>query len=419
MKYIQKGLIYSMKFSLKPYSLFHVIMFIGFVPFSSKLQKFGINYVFILHNIIFYLFGFYLFIMLLQEFFKKKINMFSCLLLLFFLYILVHSFIFSNAKIASLFKAMTLFMTYLYGRYLLKKYNVIKIIKIALYSNLVIVIITLIWIIFNPESAFEGYGLNKVLCGTFPNKNNFATFMVYSTIISLTFNKYNLKNAKDKLIIKFVLISSVIFTILSGSITSIFTLVFAILFTKFNSICNYSINPINISLILNGLVIFMTTLQSKFEVIFKNIFQRDFTLTGRTYIWESILINVKENILWGYGYGTFWDNNPEIVNAIISDYSNKIGGVVVSGSHNGFLELSLQIGLIGTLFFITILIISGRRIAYSNNLVKYFSSLYYFYILLYFITERSLWPLNYQTITLFIIIELSFQRRGITHENLL
>lgn len=80
-----------------------------------------------------------------------------------------------------------------------------------------------------------------------------------------------------------------------------------------------------------------------FEVLGK-----DATLTGRTEIWDGI-VRVMEGHAWtGYGYGAIWDDlDPYAPLAWITHYANFRAG----HAHNGWMEIWLNIGLVGVIVF--------------------------------------------------------------------
>lgn len=69
---------------------------------------------------------------------------------------------------------------------------------------------------------------------------------------------------------------------------------------------------------------------------------RTTTLSGRTDIWWEVLTFVLDRPILGYGYSAFWSPNAEYSSLI----SSRVGFFVVH-AHNGFLDLALELGLIG------------------------------------------------------------------------
>ncbi len=75
---------------------------------------------------------------------------------------------------------------------------------------------------------------------------------------------------------------------------------------------------------------------------------RDLTLTGRTYIWIAVIDKIQEHPWLGYGYDSFWRAGW------IGDAADiwSMLRFEVAHSHNGFLDLTLDTGLVGTSIFI-------------------------------------------------------------------
>jgi exopolysaccharide production protein ExoQ len=93
------------------------------------------------------------------------------------------------------------------------------------------------------------------------------------------------------------------------------------------------------------LAILVTLLASNAEPVFA-VLGRDTTLTGRTQIWAAVLASIFDRPWLGYGYNAFWQdwNGPSA--AVLSSV-----GWETPNSHNGFLELWLDLGLAGLVTF--------------------------------------------------------------------
>lgn len=80
---------------------------------------------------------------------------------------------------------------------------------------------------------------------------------------------------------------------------------------------------------------------------------KDATLTGRTLIWPYVIDSIGDKPLLGWGYLAFWSSqNPAAMQ--IQLVEARIYGLefMIANAHNGLLELLLDIGLVGTCFFI-------------------------------------------------------------------
>ena len=84
------------------------------------------------------------------------------------------------------------------------------------------------------------------------------------------------------------------------------------------------------------------------DLIF-NILGKDSSLTGRTLIWPYVIDEIGEKPILGWGFCAFW--SP--LNPIGGRIAEAIGTTIaIKNAHNGLLELLLEIGFVGTAFFI-------------------------------------------------------------------
>ena len=88
------------------------------------------------------------------------------------------------------------------------------------------------------------------------------------------------------------------------------------------------------------------------------------TLTGRTEIWEGVILAMQDTMLFGGGYGAGWDAIQLRIYALT--------GIMVGHAHNGYLDLAVDVGVIGlglTLFFMVTVIILAFRSLMRGELV--------------------------------------------------
>lgn len=107
---------------------------------------------------------------------------------------------------------------------------------------------------------------------------------------------------------------------------------------------------------------------------------RDPTLTGRTPIWTVSLSHLWERPLFGFGRGAFWMPG--------SQYAAEAGAAVTAvgfippHAHNGFIDIALDIGVVGFTFFICSLLLAYGRALYQGYATNY---------------SENLWPLAFLT----------------------
>jgi exopolysaccharide production protein ExoQ len=84
---------------------------------------------------------------------------------------------------------------------------------------------------------------------------------------------------------------------------------------------------------------------------------RDLTFTGRTDIWAVLLDKVAKRPWLGYGFRAFWAGGAQ-GEAVDLMYRNNY---LVDTAHNGFLDIALELGLVGLGIFLLSLSLNFRR----------------------------------------------------------
>jgi len=89
-----------------------------------------------------------------------------------------------------------------------------------------------------------------------------------------------------------------------------------------------------------GSALMLLTAAPDLQGIFSSATSRDLTLTGRTAIWALVTEKIREKPILGYGYGAFWSTEAESVNQFLE-------GFKPGQAHNGYLEICLDLGMLG------------------------------------------------------------------------
>jgi O-antigen ligase len=121
---------------------------------------------------------------------------------------------------------------------------------------------------------------------------------------------------------------------------------------------------------------------------------KDPGLTGRFVLWGLTVVSIREKPLLGYGYDAFWSSyyGPAADFRIASGW---LGGAT---AQNGFLNLWLDLGLIGVLLFVVSFVIIYRKALRLAKITK---------------NSEGLWPITFLTF-LFVygLTEISFLSRN-------
>ncbi|MCP4371498.1 MAG: O-antigen ligase family protein [Deltaproteobacteria bacterium] len=124
---------------------------------------------------------------------------------------------------------------------------------------------------------------------------------------------------------------------------------------------------------------------------------RDETLTGRTSVWEQLIPVAMERPILGCGYGGFWTSeNQELYD--------------ISGAHNGYLSVILELGFVGLIFFLFYVLSICRKAGKETNYNYDWACLKNCFILMmvvYNITESSLDTLTTRITAVTLLLGIS------------
>lgn len=107
-----------------------------------------------------------------------------------------------------------------------------------------------------------------------------------------------------------------------------------------------------ILLLIAGFIVFLSNPDFALGILGK-----DTSLTGRTALWSAVIPLIEQKPLLGWGYRAFW----QMPNATL--LIDQISGWGATSSHNAFLEIALQLGLVGLgLLLLVVMVSLGRAL---------------------------------------------------------
>lgn len=249
-----------------------------------------------------------------------------------------------------------------------------------------------------PEVSVDGWR------GIFAHKNTLGRLMVLGAIVFLLLA---LGGRRFRPIAWSGFILSIVLLLLSNSITALFVfLIFLILLPLCWSLrWRYTLMiPFFITIVLLGGGALVWLLSHAESIL--GMLGKDTTLTGRTGLWSAVIDMIWQRPLLGYGYSGFWLGWEGE-----SSYVWRVAGVKAVQAHNGFLELWLNLGLLGVLAFSALFLLSFlRAIAWARwtQTVRGFWPLFYLeFMLLFSLTENTILSRNSIFWVLFVSIVFS------------
>lgn len=251
-------------------------------------------------------------------------------------------------------------------------------------------IITVINVVFTlafPWAAIESGEHQGAWRGVYSQKNVFARTMVLSATIFVlaAMESHHLR----RILFSAGLGLSVLLILLSGSKGAL--VVFLILlglmqiFSAMRS--NYSlILPLSIVGILVGGSIVILLIENTATIV--KFLGRDLTLTGRTGIWLVVISKIAQHPWLGYGYRGFWRGmEGDSADVWYETFFNA------PHAHNGFLDVLLQLGIVGfSCFFLSFSKSCVRAIAWlrlNPTATGLLPIMYLMFIFLFNLTESS------------------------------
>ena len=189
--------------------------------------------------------------------------------------------------------------------------------------------------------------------GIFPQKNDLGAVMAIGfAALLVTRRQWTVLRVVSVVLCAVMLVLSQSFT----SILAAASVVATIVFLRFNG----HLRALFLTTVVGSgmiLAVALTDLSS----VFTSTTGKDLTFTGRTLIWDLVIKKIAEHPLLGYGYGAFWSTQSETIN----QFSTWKPGQ----AHNGYLDICLNLGVVGLLLTLALIIDGIRR---AHNLRKFY-----------------------------------------------
>jgi len=235
--------------------------------------------------------------------------------------------------------------------------------------------------------------------GVFNHKNDLGSKM---GIAILVFTCLLWESRRNRMIYAALLLLAVAVIVLSRSMTSIIVTVLTLSFGIYRRMRFRPAEKV-VFAALGPLVALAAVffLQGRTDQIFALI-GRDSSLTGRVPLWQLSFAAVFQRPLLGAGWDAFWPGKG-------GDTIRSLIGWGAPHAHNGFLEIALNIGLVGLIIFMVFNYDCFRRAARYSKMqgqpLRLWPLLFYTYTFLFFFMEAP--PIDRHTIMFVLFCALS------------
>lgn len=286
-------------------------------------------------------------------------------------------------------RSIALVGTSLFGLYLASRYTLREQLKLLGWMFGLVLVLSLLFAVALPKYGIMGGTHAGAWRGIYVHKNVFGKVMVLSTIILLLLA---LDVKKQRWLLWLGVGLSFGLLVMARSTTSLLNLVMLL-----TVIPIYQTLRWRYILMLPAVLTLLTVSGSVSLWVTTNLdsllgaLGKDATLTGRTEMWPYIVEMIEKQPWLGYGYSGFWQmqnwNSP-------AAYVWRASGWMAPNAHNGFLDIWLQLGLLGfsifLLGFLTTLLRGLNWVRLLRGSEGLWPVLYLTYTLLTNLTETSL-----------------------------
>ena len=185
--------------------------------------------------------------------------------------------------------------------------------------------------------------------GIYSQKNNFSTTMTLTMILFFALGIVNIPGL-DRTLARFGLLFAIFMIILSTSKSGLLIFVAMMFIMLLTRLFRWRGRRSVLVLDLSGLAFLaaVTGVIANWEPLVDSL-GKDPTLSARTYIWSGTIEQIMKQPWLGYGRSAFWV--PDSRSALEVGLKADSKGFIPSHAHNGFLDIAIEIGLIGFGFF--------------------------------------------------------------------
>lgn len=305
--------------------------------------------------------------------------------------IAVASILWSFSPEMTLRRVIALVGTSSFGFYLATRYSLKQLLQLLSWTFGLAIVLSLFFVVALPKYGIMGGVHAAELRGIYPHKNTLGKVMVPSGIV---FFLLAIDDKRHRLILWCGFIFSLVLLVLSNSKTSLINLITLLAALPIYRILRWRYKLmipalIAIATVGGSLSILSSMLFMDNPNVMLNLIGKDITLSGRTELWSAVVNKIWQRPWLGYGYAGFWlDLNGESADVLnVAEWN-------APNSHNGLLDLWLDLGFLGVSIFLMGFWTSLARgltwMRLSRTSESLFPLMYMTYIVLANLTESTL-----------------------------
>ncbi len=295
----------------------------------------------------------------------------------------------SPVPLFALRRGLILAGTTAFGIYFGARFDINEQLCILVRVCALVVGLSFVFIVFLPQYGLDSTFHNGSWRGIFAQKNSLGRIAVFSAIVF-----YFAQPRAGRWLAWTGIGASVALVLLSKSATSLVILALVasmqIVFRLLRTRSVLAVPAFSFGGVLLALIILSGNLGPPMILKFLN---RDPSLTGRVRLWELTMWAIARRPWFGYGFKSFWLGMEGASAAIVQQLHWS-----PPSAHNGFLDILLEVGIVGLcLFAIGYLLLWRRALMFLRrdpSDVPLWLCTYLFFMLVYNFSERTILDQN-------------------------
>jgi exopolysaccharide production protein ExoQ len=271
------------------------------------------------------------------------------------------SLIWSILPAVTLYHVLILWFTSFVASYIGSTYSNQKILTFLFWFAAITVVASYVLLLFFPNAAIMAEPHLGSWRGVYWHKNFTGSLMAFANSIFLLYGLTSSRDEKGRIVVTVILyLLSAVFTIFSKSAAGV------IIWVALNALllCVQAWRKIRNRLtrrhyIIAGSGVFILGLIAALNLgTLLGLLNRESSFTGRMPLWNYLYREwITKQLLFGYGHDAFWYAEDHL-----SKVNRSLGwSFTINNSHNGFIDITLGLGVIGLLLATVILILAAYR----------------------------------------------------------
>lgn len=321
-----------------------------------------------------------------------------------FLILILVSSVWSAAPLFTLRRAMWFMLTSAFGLYFGTRFDIKEQIRLLASALAVCITLSVFFIVALPRYGYDLLLYKDAWRGVFFHKNALGCYMVVAVITFLCFRAESVAEWVSKYLCLMLSLGLLIGSEAKGSyVVLLVSILLIFLYRLLHLHWKRLIPAATVALILvtAGAAYVASNSDAILQALGKNP-----TLTGRIPLWADVLAISTHNRWLGYGFAGFWATNSHTVWSMV--------GWMPHESHNGFIDILLELGGIGLAIFTLNTIVALWRavklVARERTLESQWPLLILSVILLYNMFESNLMLQNGFLWVAYVAMTVSTQR---------